>query len=255
MMQITHLSQMEKDFQTNEKILGSTHSQQSTKKTMQEQGGLPSDTVLLSDAGQAAKSNAPVQAVTKTASIQLLGQGKNRRLCFTNAADLQEAVKNGYVELNGQQYFLSDSIKKALTAKDKAMQKLQQDTATANMLACQATNAQRQGESMQKSAQKESRIIQTVARIMHGRKVSPTDEKELAEFSPDLYSLAKSAGALEQHKHSRQEEEEYRKISKQNDNDRQWEESPSSIPDPIETPIPDYRVEAELPENDIDIQA
>lgn len=276
-MWITHLTQAEKDFyskqptakQMHEKMLrdgtyiakgdktaaAAFAARRESSTAAQQQAGVKGDVVEISAAGQSLKQGLGAQGISKETDAQLLGQARERKLRFTSAAALHEAVKNGYLELNGQQYFLSDEMKKSLAAKDKAMQKLRQGVAEANMLGQQAVEAQRQGEAMQKSAQKESRIMQTVSRIMHGRKVSPADEKELAEFAPELYSMAKSAGMLELHKRSRREEEEDNKISEQNDMDRDWEQSPSSIPDAVDAPLPAYNVEIEMPESGIDVQA
>ena len=212
-----------------------------------------SDTVDISQAEQALKNHTENSAVT--AGVHFFGEGVSRKLRFTDAGTLHQAVKDGFVDIGGQHYLLSDDMKKTLTAQDKAMQKLRQGVANANMLQQQSVQIQRQGESMRKSSQKESRVMQTVMRIMHGRKVSMRDEKELAETSPDLYSLAKSIAAIKQHSHSSKEEEEDNKISKQNDKDREWEASPSSIPDAVDQPVPEYEVDISMPESSVDIKA
>lgn len=190
-----------------------------------------------------------------SASVQFFGEGASRKLRFKSAGAVQQALKNGYVTLNGQQYFLTDEQMKTLTARDKAMQKLRQGVSEANTLAQQAVAAQRQGEAMQKGAQAQSRIFETAMRIMKGRKVSQADEKELAEAAPDLYKIAKSMAALEKHKLTRKEEAEDDKINKQHDEDREWEQAPSSIPDATETPVPEYNVKIDMPDSGVDIEA
>ncbi|MDY6269053.1 MAG: hypothetical protein SPL39_08855 [Selenomonadaceae bacterium] len=205
--------------------------------------------------GAAAKADSAEQVTVSTTDVQFLGEGASRKLRFTSAEALHQAVKDGCVELGGQQYFLSDDMMRTLSAKDKAMQKLQQGIAQANMLRQQAVSAQRQGESMQKSAQAQSRLFETAMRIMHGRKVSTADEKELASAAPELYRMAKSMSGLEQHKLTRKEKEEDDKISQKNDEDREWEQSPSSIPDAVDTPVPEYSVDVDLPETSVDIEA
>ena len=194
------------------------------------------------------------EAQVAVSDVQFLGEGASRKLCFTSARAVHQAVKDGFVELGGQKYFLSDEMKTMLTARDKAMQKLRQGVMNANLLQQQAVSAQRQGESMQKSAQAQSRIMETAMRLMKGRKVSQADEKELAQASPDLYKIAKSMGAIEQHKLTRKEKEEDDKISAQHDEDRDWEQSPSSIPDAVDAPVPTYSVDVDMPEAGVDIE-
>ena len=223
------------------------------------QAGAASD-VELSSAGkslQADAAKAPeAQAASAVSDVQFLGEGASRKLRFTSAEAVHQALKDGYVELNGQQFYLSDDMKRVLTAKDKAMQKLRQGIMNANMLREQAVMAQRQGESMQKSAEAQSRIMETAMRIMKGRKVSTADEKELAQVSPDLYKIAKSMGAIEQHKLTRKQKEEDDKISAQHDEDREWEQSPSAIPDAKVDPVPEYSIDVDMPESGgVDIEA
>ena len=116
---------------------------------------------------------------------------------FDNSATLNKAVKNGFVTVNGAEYLLSDEDKKRLLAKDEEMRKLQEGIAMKNMLLQNAAAAEQQSDAMRKAGQKQSRVMTTATRIMHGKKVSPADEKELMEFDHDLYSLAKSAAMLE----------------------------------------------------------
>ena len=207
------------------------------------------------DAANATNADGMKQTTASSADVQFLGEGASRKLRCTGAKALHQAVKDGYVELGGHQYFLSDDMMRTLTAKDKAMQQLRQGIAQANMLRQQAVSAQRQGESAQKSAQAQSRLMETAMRLMKGRKVSQADEKELATAAPELYRMAKSTSGLEQHKLTRKEKEEDDKISQKNDEDREWEQSPSSIPDAVDTPVPSYSVDVDLPETGVDIEA
>ena len=219
-------------------------------------GSLNVATKAEASAGNGAGASANAQATSAVSDVQFLGEGASRKLRFTSAEAVHQALKDGYVELNGQQFYLSDDMKRVLTAKDKAMQKLRQGIMNANMLREQAVMAQRQGESMQKSAQAQSRIMETAMRIMKGRKVSTADEKELAQASPDLYKIAKSMGAIEQHKLTRKQKEEDDKISAQHDEDREWEQSPSAIPDAKVDPVPEYSIDVDMPESGgVDIEA
>lgn len=231
------------------------------------QAGTAGDVVELSPAGKTLQASAETASATASAEaggataaasldVQFLGEGASRKLRFTSAQAVHQALKDGYVELNGQQFYLSDDMKRLLTAKDKAMQQLRAGISQANMLREQAVSAQRQGESAQKAAEAQSRIMETAMRIMKGRKVSQADEKELAQASPDLYKIAKSMGAIEQQKLTRKEREEDDKLSKQHDEDREWEQSSSTIPDAKVDPVPEYAVDVDMPEaGGVDIEA
>ena len=231
------------------------------------QAGTAGDVVELSPAGKTLQASAETASATASAEaggataaasldVQFLGEGASRKLRFTSAQAVHQALKDGYVELNGQQFYLSDDMKRLLTAKDKAMQQLRAGISQANMLREQAVSAQRQGESAQKAAEAQSRIMETAMRIMKGRKVSQADEKELAQASPDLYKIAKSMGAIEQQKLTRKEREEDDKLSKQHDEDREWEQSSSTIPDAKVDPVPGYAVDVDMPEaGGVDIEA
>lgn len=231
------------------------------------QAGTAGDVVELSPAGKTLQASAETASATASAEaggataaasldVQFLGEGASRKLRFTSAQAVHQALKDGYVELNGQQFYLSDDMKRLLTAKDKVMQQLRAGISQANMLREQAVSAQRQGESAQKAAEAQSRIMETAMRIMKGRKVSQADEKELAQASPDLYKIAKSMGAIEQHKLTRKQKEEDDKISAQHDEDREWEQSPSAIPDAKLDVVPEYSVDIDMPEvGGLDIEA
>ena len=138
------------------------------------------------DAANATNADGMKQTTASSADVQFLGEGASRKLRFTSAKALHQAVKDGYVELGGQQYFLSDDMMRTLTAKDKAKQHLRQAIAPANM-----------------------------------KPPPPEDDK----------------------------------ISQKNDDDREWEQSPSSIPDAVDTPVPSYSVDVDLPETGVDIEA
>ena len=89
-----------------------------------------------------------------------------------------------------------------------------------------------------------SRVMTTAARIMHGKKVSPADEKELMEFNKDLYAMAESAAALAEH-HRKQDDKEDDKISKENEGARAREAEPKDY-SVEETPLPQNEVQMEV---------
>ena len=187
----------------------------------------------------------PAKEAEISLDVRKTTDGKGFVLHFDNSPLLHRMLKQGYFEVDGKRIAISDDMKKELLAKDKMLREAQEQTAMRNMLEHNAAVAQQQGESMQKEGQKQARLMLTVSRIMHGRKVSMADEKELLEASPDLYSMAKSAAILEKNRHRKDDEEDER-ISKKNDADREWEQSPSSIEIPEPAPIPEYSVDMEV---------
>ena len=97
---------------------------------------------------------------------------------------------------------------------------------------------------MKEANDKMSRAMATASRIMHGRKVSPADEKELMEFNKDLYAMAKSAAALAEHRRKRDDKEDD-KISAENDEARAREAEPKDY-SVEEKPIPRTEVQMDV---------
>ena len=113
-----------------------------------------------------------------------------------------------------------------------------------NMLLHEAANARQTSDAMKEANDKMSRAMTTAARIMHGRKVSPSDEKELMEFNKDLYAMAKSAAALAEHRRKRDDKED-EKISAENEEARAREAEPKDY-SVEETPIPQTEVQMDV---------
>ena len=146
------------------------------------------------------------------------------------------------MEVEGQRVSLSDEVKKQLLAAGKEIEGVQKRIFTHNFLLHEAANARQNQDAMKKASDQMSRVMLTASRIMHGRKVSPADEKELMEFNKDLYAMAKSAAALERHRRKREEEREDEKISADNERARQHEAEPKDY-SVEETPMPQMATE------------
>lgn len=159
-------------------------------------------------------------------SYTRIGDSNKYRLEFESTAMISRAVKQGFVEVEGQRVLLSDEVKKQLLAAGKEIEGVQKRISTHNFLLHEAASARQNQDAMKKASDQMSRVMLTASRIMHGRKVSPADEKELMEFNKDLYAMAKSAAALEQHRRRRDEEAEDEKVSADNDRARQHEAEP-----------------------------
>lgn len=190
------------------------------------------DAVDISSAGyelqQASKDKAANEKTEEPRidfSVSRQGDSNKFVISFGNAAMVSRAVKQGYIEVEGQRIDLSDEVKKQLLATSKQIQDKKKGVSLHNFLLHEAANARQSSDAMKEANDKMSRAMQTASRIMHGRKVSPADEKELMEFNKDLYAMAKSAAALEQHRHKRDDKED-EKISADNEAARAREAEP-----------------------------
>ncbi|SDP31076.1 hypothetical protein [Selenomonas ruminantium] len=170
-------------------------------------------------------------------SVSRQGDSNKFVISFANAAMVSRAVKQGYIEVEGQRIDLSDEVKKQLLATSKQIQDMKKGVTLHNFLLHEAANARQNSDAMKEANDKMSRAMQTASRIMHGRKVSPADEKELMEFNKDLYAMAKNAAALEQHRRRRDDKEDD-KISVDNEEARAREAEPKDY-SVEEMPMPD----------------
>ena len=153
-----------------------------------------------------------------------IGDSQRYQLHFTDTAMIGRVVKQGYVELEGQRVALSDEVKKQLLAAGKQMQAVRQQISQHNFLLHESANARQTSDAMKEANDKMSRAMMTASRIMHGRKVSPADEKELMEFNKDLYAMAKNAASLERYRHKHDKDDD--KISEENQRARDREAEP-----------------------------
>ena len=198
------------------------------------------DSVEISADGYALKAQEQEKEKAVSFSYTRIGDSNRYHLQFDNTAMLSRAVKQGYVEIEGQRVDLSDEVKKQLLAAGKEIDGVRKQISTHNFLLHEAAYAQQSRDAMQEEGEKMSRVMMTVSRIMHGRKVSPADEKELMEFNKDLYAMAKNAAALEKHHHKHDAEDD--KISAENERARERAAEPKDY-SVEETPMPNMSAE------------
>ena len=169
-----------------------------------------------------------------------IGDSQRYQLHFTDTAMISRVVKQGYVELEGQRVALPDEVKKQLLAAGKQMQAVRQQISQHNFLLHETANARQTSDAMKEANDKMSRAMMTASRIMHGRKVSPADEKELMEFNKDLYAMAKNAASLERYRHKHDKDDD--KISEENQRARDREAEPKDY-SVQEEPMPNMSAE------------
>ncbi|MBQ5419728.1 MAG: hypothetical protein IIU24_06415 [Selenomonas sp.] len=169
-----------------------------------------------------------------------IGDSQRYQLHFTDTAMISRVVKQGYVELEGKRVALPDEVKKQLLAAGKQMQAVSQQISQHNFLLHETANARQISDAMKEANDKMSRAMMTASRIMHGRKVSPADEKELMEFNKDLYAMAKNAASLERYRHKHDKDDD--KISEENQRARDREAEPKDY-SVQEEPMPNMSAE------------
>ena len=210
------------------------------------------DTVEISREGQefsrAEREKGRAKANENPPSIEysVIRRGDTNKfsLSFANSVMVHRAVEQGAVEIDGKQVELSDDVKKQLLAANKQIQDAKKAVSLHNMLLHAAANARQTSDAMKAANDKMSRAMTTASRIMHGRKVSSADEKELMEFSKDLYTMAKSAAALAEHRRTRDDKEDD-KISAENDEARAREAEPKDY-SVEEAPMPRTEVQMDV---------
>ncbi len=212
-------------------------------------GTVPSDKTEISDEGRSLQERSASQTVKKKSMnwLNVTGNGNGKfKAHFSGRGEIASILELGYIMVDNKKVSLSKHQLKELSAIGKSLEKDQQAVTNRMMMEQQLASARQQSDSWKKAAQQQSRILATAMRIMKGRHVSEEDEKELAEGSPDLYRLAKSAGALEKIRESQREREEDQKISESNDREREWENTPKDYSTPPRSAYPSYEAQVSV---------
>ena len=186
------------------------------------------DTVEISRAGQALNQSAAEtqESAPRIAFGVFRKNGANQlTVSFDNMAMASRAMKQGYIEVDGKRVDLSDDVKKRLAATSQEIQKARERVAMENAMRHNAAVARQQGDAMKQATDKMTRAVNTASRIMHGKKVSPADEKELMETNPELYAVVKNAAELAKHRR-KQDDAEDELVSAANDEARAREAEP-----------------------------
>lgn len=185
--------------------------------------------------------------------FSLIKTGENSfRIGFSNSAMLHRAVKQGFLEIEEKRVELSDDVKNQLLASDKEITRKREVIFLKNTMMQMAAQNKQSSDALAAENAKMSRVMKTASRIMHGRKVSPADEKELMEFNHELYELAKMAAALEKAKKNKKDDEEDEKISRENDIARDYENTPKDysvepLPMPKQETNMDVSLDGDIP--------
>lgn len=146
-------------------------------------------------------------ALSGSDSLKIAQSGKNGSkliIHFADSAQLARTVENGYLYVNGVRIELSDSVKKLLTAADKAVQTNKRLAAESQTMKENMDAAKNQTDAMEKQMDKMNKAFEIANRIAKGGKVPPEDEQLLMDINPGLYMMSKLA-AMTAKKHKKYE--------------------------------------------------
>ena len=115
---------------------------------------------------------------------------------FMNPAYIQRAVKNGYIDVGNKKIALTDEQKDELTATaNEISERMTQDTLNA-LAEHNMKVLEQQSEALGQQSRKDMEMMDILRRIIRGEKVSPVEEKELSEYNPEMYTMAKQTSSL-----------------------------------------------------------
>lgn len=115
---------------------------------------------------------------------------------FSDSAIVSRTISRGYITVNGTKIDLSDKVKKQLQEADKRAEADRMQAYNEYIMQHELAVAHQQSEAYQKLSDDTSRAILIMARIQNGEKISSSEEKELMQFNPQLYAMAKNAAAM-----------------------------------------------------------
>lgn len=115
---------------------------------------------------------------------------------FSDSAIVSRTISRGYITVNGTKIDLSDKVKKQLQEADKRAEADRMQAYNEYIMQHELAVAHQQSEAYQKLSDDTSRAILIMARIQNGEKISSSEEKELMQFNPQLYAMAKNTAAM-----------------------------------------------------------
>ena len=154
-----------------------------------------SDTLQISDEGQKLQQNG-VASSSKGVSVSKSEDGEQYNIHFKNVAYVYRAIKDGYIDINGDKVVINDELKEKLQNAAAEARK-QMDDETLEAAAIHTVNVlEQQAEALGDAARDDKKMLDIARCIMSGNKVSAEEEKRLAEYDMQLYSMAKQASMI-----------------------------------------------------------
>lgn len=129
---------------------------------------------------------------------------------FSDSAMVSRAVSRGYITVNGMRIELSDKVKEQLTKVDQQAQAHREQAFNSYIMQQNMDVAKQQGEVYEKLMKDTAKALAIASKIASGGKVSSSDERELMEFSPELYAMAKSMAMMQRQQEKHETEAVYK---------------------------------------------
>lgn len=115
---------------------------------------------------------------------------------FSDSAIVSRTISKGYITVNGTKIDLSDKVRKQLQETDKRAETDRMQAYNEYIMQHELAVAHQQSEAYRKLSDDTSRAILIMARIQNGQKISSSEEKELMQFNPQLYAMAKNTATI-----------------------------------------------------------
>lgn len=162
--------------------------------------------------------------------------GAKRSLVFTDAAQINQAISTGKVEVDGVSVELSEEVMQVLKDAREKWSRERAAEAQRYMMEYSSYAAKRQSEMSEDINADMAKALETARRIARGDIVPAKDERKLMEYDHDLYQMAKNAAML----HWMEKHKKHKSLYK-DDEDREYTD-----PEKETTPMREIGIEVEV---------
>lgn len=122
--------------------------------------------------------------------------GENRDTIRLSGRDVVTAQEDGYIEVNGRRFFVSEEMSRKISATFERVQAYNEASAALDAVQQNAEAAKQQAKAVAEQAKAQAKAFEIYRRIASGGHVPPEDEDFLQNFSPELYMAAKIAAMM-----------------------------------------------------------
>lgn len=134
----------------------------------------------------------------KSASVAGSSPGGKRDTVQLNEEQFRTASEEGYIEVNGRKFAVSEEMAKEIDAVRERVAAYNQAKALTEAAEQNAQAAKQQAKAAAEQAKAQAKALEIYRRIANGGRVPPEDEQFLQDFSPELYLAAKMAALTAQ---------------------------------------------------------
>ena len=129
-------------------------------------------------------------------AIKLSSASENRDTIRLSGRDVATAQEEGYIEVNGRRFFVSEEMSRKISATFERVQAYNEASAALDAVQQNAEAAKQQAKAVAEQAKAQAKAFEIYRRIASGGRVPPEDEDFLQNFSPELYMAAKIAAMM-----------------------------------------------------------